>query len=179
MELVFLSVEDVEKIHASTLSKSGKANIGLLEGALARVKNLHYYENVDDIYTLAAMYLIGIAKAHAFHDGNKRTAFQAASIFLTMNESELINSLLLLKLTVFAAMGEANLEETAFALKLLSDYGHSLIDDPRLFESSLLFKLMFFSHLGTVTIQEHKFILKLLSNYGNELMKNYDVDYFS
>ncbi|MDS7903853.1 type II toxin-antitoxin system death-on-curing family toxin, partial [Klebsiella michiganensis] len=89
----------------------------------------HYYEGVDDIYALAAMYLIGIAKAHAFHDGNKRTAFQAASIFLMMNGSELSGSLLLVKLTVFAAMGAASLEETTFALKLLSDYGNDLIND--------------------------------------------------
>ncbi|WP_407254200.1 type II toxin-antitoxin system death-on-curing family toxin [Klebsiella michiganensis] len=128
MDLVFLSTGEVERIHAETLPQSGSANAGLLEGALNRIQNLHYYEGVDDIYALAAMYLIGIAKAHAFHDGNKRTAFQAASIFL-MNGSELSGSLLLVKLTVFAAMGAASPEETTFALKLLSDYGNDLIND--------------------------------------------------
>lgn len=129
MDLVFLSREEVERIHAETLPQSGNANTALLEGALNRVQTLHHYEGVGDIYALAAMYLIGIAKAHAFHDGNKRTAFQAASIFLMMNGSELSSSLLLVKLTVFAAMGAASLEETTFALKLLSDYGNELIND--------------------------------------------------
>jgi death-on-curing protein len=129
MDLVFLSKDEVERIHAETLPQSGNANAGLLEGALNRVQNLHFYEGVHDIYTLAAMYLIGIAKAHAFHDGNKRTAFQAASIFLMMNGSELSRSLLLVKLTVFAAMGAASLEEITFSLKLLSDCGNDLIND--------------------------------------------------
>ncbi|WP_048795191.1 MULTISPECIES: type II toxin-antitoxin system death-on-curing family toxin [Serratia] len=129
MALVFLSSDEVQRIHAETLPQSGNANRALLDGALSRVQNLHYYEGVDDIYALAAMYLIGIAKAHAFHDGNKRTAFQASSIFLMMNGSELSNSLLLVKLTVFAAMGSASLEETTFSLKLLSDYGNHLIND--------------------------------------------------
>lgn len=127
MDIVFLSREEVERIHVETLPQGGNANIGALEGALNRVKTLHYYKGVDDIYALAAMYLIGIAKAHAFHDGNKRTAFQSASIFLMMNRSELSNSLLLVKLTVFSAMGAASLEEVTFALKLLSDCGNELI----------------------------------------------------
>ncbi len=127
MDTVFLSKEEVERIHAATLPQSGNANAGLLEGALSRVKALHYYGEVDDVYALAAMYLIGIAKAHAFHDGNKRTAFQAASIFLMMNGAELSNSMLLVKLTVFSATGMASLEEVTFALKLLSDYGNELI----------------------------------------------------
>ncbi|MFC3909327.1 Fic family protein [Legionella dresdenensis] len=32
---------------------------------------------------LTAIYIIGIAKAHAFPDGNKRTAFLRQLIFLT------------------------------------------------------------------------------------------------
>ncbi|ECF5900228.1 type II toxin-antitoxin system death-on-curing family toxin [Salmonella enterica subsp. salamae] len=127
MDIVFLSKEEVERIHADILPQSGNANIGLLEGALNRVKTLHFYGGVDDIHALAAMYLIGIAKAHAFHDGNKRTAFMSASIFLMMNRFELSSSLLLVKLTVFSAMGVASLEEVTFALKLLSDYGNELI----------------------------------------------------
>lgn len=129
MPPTFLSVDEVERIHAATLSQGGKANSALLEGALSRVHNLYHYEDVKDIHALAAMYLIGIAKAHAFHDGNKRTAFQAASIFMMMNGFELSSSLLLVKLTVFAAMGTADLSETAFALKLLSDYGNEFIND--------------------------------------------------
>jgi death on curing protein len=34
---------------------------------------------------LTAIYIIGIAKAHAFPDGNKRTSFLAAAYFLDIN----------------------------------------------------------------------------------------------
>lgn len=73
------------------------------------------------------MYLIAIAKAHAFNDANKRTAFQAASIFLLGNGYELNASFELVKLTVLAAMGDAQLNETAFALRILSDYRNDIV----------------------------------------------------
>ncbi|WP_338091408.1 Fic family protein [Sodalis ligni] len=53
-----------------TLPQSGQPDINKLAGALNRVETLHYYENCDDVFKLAAMYLIGIAKAHAFNDAN-------------------------------------------------------------------------------------------------------------
>lgn len=81
MDIVFLSKEQVERIHAETLPQSGNANDGLLEGALNRVRTLHYYEGVDDIHALAAMYLIGIAKAHAFHDGINAQLFRLHQYF--------------------------------------------------------------------------------------------------
>lgn len=37
---------------------------------------------------MAAVYLFHIAKNHAFHDGNKRTAALAALVFLQVNGAE-------------------------------------------------------------------------------------------
>lgn len=125
----FLTAEQVVEIQQSTLANSGPPNMDKLEGALYRVETMHTYENCDDIYKLAGMYLIAIAKAHAFNDANKRTAFQAASIFLIMNGSELLESSLLVKLTVMAAMDEANLNEIAFSLRLMSDYMNDIMFD--------------------------------------------------
>ncbi|MBU9866800.1 type II toxin-antitoxin system death-on-curing family toxin [Rahnella aceris] len=127
-EFIFLTADQVIDIQQNTLEHSGPPNIDRLEGALNRVLTLHYYENCDDIFALAGMYLVGIAKAHAFNDANKRTAFQAAAIFLLMNGCELGNSFRLVKLTVMAAMDDADLFETAFALKLLSNFGDELLD---------------------------------------------------
>lgn len=110
-----------------TLPQSGLPDINKLAGALNRVKTLHYYENCDDVFKLAAMYLIGIAKTHAFNDANKRTAFQATSVFLLMNGIELNESLYLVKLTLFAAMNQTNIVETTFALRLLSNYMNELL----------------------------------------------------
>jgi len=129
MEITFLETAQVVEIQSSTLPHSGPPDMGKLEGALHRVHTLNYYEGCDDIFILAAQYLIGIAKAHAFNDANKRTAFQAASIFLMMNGYELGTSQELVKMTVFAASDDANLAEVSFALRLLSNYGDDLLND--------------------------------------------------
>ncbi|WP_413732865.1 type II toxin-antitoxin system death-on-curing family toxin [Sodalis sp. RH20] len=129
MDFDFLTQEQVIEIQFLTLPQSGQPDINKLAGALNRVETLHYYENCDDVFKLAAMYLIGIAKAHAFNDANKRTAFQATSVFLLMNGIELNESLYLVKLTLFAAMDQANIEETTFALRLLSNYMNELLEE--------------------------------------------------
>lgn len=61
---------------------------GILESALGRPQNLYAYGN-PDLFDLAAAYAFGIAKNHPFLDGNKRTAFITAYIFLGLNGFEL------------------------------------------------------------------------------------------
>ena len=52
--------------------------------ACARPVNLAADRN-PDVFEIAAAYAFGISKAHAFVDGNKRTAFVAAFTFLRLN----------------------------------------------------------------------------------------------
>jgi death on curing protein len=59
-------------------------DVGLLEGALARPRNAFAYGE-EDIVILAVKLLAAIAQAHAFEQGNKRTAFAAARLFLRAN----------------------------------------------------------------------------------------------
>ena len=49
-------------------------DFGKLDRALNRIDNWQTYENTDNIFDIAALYAVAIAKAHAFSDGNKRTA---------------------------------------------------------------------------------------------------------
>jgi death-on-curing protein len=63
---------------------SGLRDEGLLQGALQRPINKWQYENIDT-FGCAAAYAFGIAKAHAFVDGNKRTAFVTSVTFLRLN----------------------------------------------------------------------------------------------
>jgi death-on-curing protein len=63
---------------------SGIRDEGLLQGALQRPVNKWQYENADT-FECAAAYAFGIAKAHAFVDGNKRTAFVTSITFLRLN----------------------------------------------------------------------------------------------
>nr|WP_232370016.1 type II toxin-antitoxin system death-on-curing family toxin [Xenorhabdus lircayensis] len=128
MGIQFLSTEEVIEIQRSTLPNSGEPNINKLEGALFRVQILKDYEGCEDVFKFAAMYLIAIAKSHAFNDANKRTAFQATSVFLILNGFELNASFELVKLTILAAIGEADCDNTAFALKILSDYRNDLVE---------------------------------------------------
>lgn len=60
----------------------GVRDMGLLEGALARPQNLVAYGEVVTTERLAALYGVGVAKAHAFLDGNKRIAFAVMVTFL-------------------------------------------------------------------------------------------------
>lgn len=128
-EINFLTVDQIITIQKSTLPNSGSPDIGKLEGALSRIQSLKDYEDCQDVFKFAAMYLIAIVKAHAFIDANKRTAFQATSIFLLLNGYDLNTSDELVKLTLFAAIDEANIEGAALALKLLSNYKADLLLD--------------------------------------------------
>jgi death-on-curing protein len=59
-------------------------DFGLLESALARPRNFYGFGE-DDIVGLAVALLNGGARAHAFEQGNKRTAFAAMRLFLLTN----------------------------------------------------------------------------------------------
>ncbi|HCR4427785.1 type II toxin-antitoxin system death-on-curing family toxin [Morganella morganii] len=129
MTIRFLTVDEVVEIQRSTLPNSGKPDLSKLEVALSRIEALRDYEECEDIFKFSAMYLISIAKAHAFNDANKRTAFQAASVFLILNGVELNVSMELVKLTILAATGEAERDTAAFVLKVLSDYHNDLLEE--------------------------------------------------
>ncbi len=75
-------------LHDESLAEHGGASglrdQGLLESALARPLNLALYEK-PDVADLTAAYCVGLAKNHAFIDGNKRAAFLAVGLFLALN----------------------------------------------------------------------------------------------
>lgn len=62
----------------------GVRDIGAVESALARPQNLDIYGEAD-VAALAAAYAYGLARNHGFADGNKRTAWIAARLFLVDN----------------------------------------------------------------------------------------------
>ena len=66
----------------------GVRDLGLLESAIKRPKNLAAYGD-PDLAALAAAYAFGIARNHPFVDGNKRTAFVAMVLFLALNKKSL------------------------------------------------------------------------------------------
>jgi len=89
---VWLLRSVIDAVHGVQLTEYGGADglrdEGALESALARPVNLRAYGETG-IFRLAAAYAFGIARNHPFVDGNKRTAFLAAYIFLSVNGYEL------------------------------------------------------------------------------------------
>lgn len=85
---VWLHREVVLAVHEVQLAEhgggAGLRDPGLLESALARPENLAAYGE-PDAADLAAAYGYGISRNHAFIDGNKRTGFVAAELFLRLN----------------------------------------------------------------------------------------------
>jgi death on curing protein len=62
----------------------GVRDPGAVESALARPLNLAAY-GTPDAADLAAAYAFGLARNHGFVDGNKRTAWVVARLFLADN----------------------------------------------------------------------------------------------
>jgi death on curing protein len=63
---------------------SGMRDRTLLEMGCARAMNLAAYTDAG-LAEITAAYAFGISRAHAFVDGNKRTAFVTALTFLRLN----------------------------------------------------------------------------------------------
>jgi death-on-curing protein len=92
-EPVWLSADLVIAIHEEQLGQFGGPpgirDQGLLESALGRARNKYAY-GTEDLETLAAAYAFGLARDHAFVDGNKRIAFLAMVTFLGLNDIEFV-----------------------------------------------------------------------------------------
>ena len=89
-EVLFLSVDDVLDLHNDQLrlfgGSAGLRDRNALESAVAMPAStfdgafLH-----DDLFHMAAAYVFHIAENQPFVDGNKRTALNAALVFLDIN----------------------------------------------------------------------------------------------
>lgn len=104
-------------LHDESLAEHGGASglrdEGLLDSALARPLNLSLYET-PDLADLAAAYGVGLAKNHAFVDGNKRAAFLAVGLFLAINGYRLQATQADATLTMLS-VAAGDIDEAAFA----------------------------------------------------------------
>ena len=113
----WISKQALLLLHAESLAEHGGGqglrDEGLLDSALTRPQNLAAYGNPDHA-ALAASYGLGLAKNHAFVDGNKRAALLATGLFLYLNGWRLTASQADTTLAMLSlAAGE--LSEDAFA----------------------------------------------------------------
>jgi len=87
-EPIWVPVEVIVEHNRAELADTGEhhfvRDIGLLESALARPRNAFAYGE-EDIVALGVALMDGVSRAHAFEQGNKRTAFAALRLFLRAN----------------------------------------------------------------------------------------------
>ena len=70
--------------------RAGLRDQNLVESALSRPEQLHTHgQPPPDAAQLAAAYAYGLARNHGFSDGNKRTAWVVARVFLADNDIQL------------------------------------------------------------------------------------------
>ena len=93
-EPVFLTLAEVLEFHTRQIEEfggtEGVRDRALLQSALAQPEagfGGHWLH--EDIFEMAAAYAFHICKNHPFLDGNKRTALDAALIFLELNHISL------------------------------------------------------------------------------------------
>ncbi len=111
---VILAIHDMQL--AEHGGGSGVRDVNLLESALARPENLAAYGE-PDAPALAAAYGYGISRNHAFIDGNKRTGFVAAELFLQLNGYDMTADDADCVLTMLA-VAAGDLSEDHFAARL-------------------------------------------------------------
>lgn len=115
---IWLDAETLIVAHDEQLAEHGGASgirdRGLFESALARPQTLAAYGE-PDAAQLAATYCFGLAKNHAFIDGNKRISLVALESFLLLNGYELMaddgQCVLVILSVASSAMSEDELAE--------------------------------------------------------------------
>jgi len=111
LESVVLAMHD--RLLAEHGGASGVRDSSLLESALARPKQILAYGE-PDVFELAAAYASGIVGNHPFVDGNKRTGFMSAFVFLACNGQKLIATEVAAAQAV-VDLAAGNLEDAGFA----------------------------------------------------------------
>jgi len=89
-EIRHLGVVEVVALHAEIMERTGSAPMTLrdatmLESAVHRTRMASAFGGESDAVILGTLLAVGISQAQAFIEGNKRTAYIAADVFLRLN----------------------------------------------------------------------------------------------
>jgi len=133
MDPVWVKLPECLAVHSAVLDRfcgaDGTRDEGPLHAALDRPRNLLAYGE-PDLFDLAGSYAFGIVKNHPFLDGNKRTGFLIAALFLECNgfhfhapEEKVVERTL--------ALAAGAIKETAYAAWLRESCVPKETDSPR------------------------------------------------
>lgn len=114
-------------VHNEILRQTGVGREGChiekLESVLGRIDQQIYYNDVNDLFEIAAWYGIALAKGHAFVDGNKRTGLAVMLTFLEIQGVSIHESTGLDDLMVDIVESQEQHENLA---KIVSDFLYEL-----------------------------------------------------
>ncbi len=131
-EPVWIREDVVYAIHQRMLAEFGGTNgvrdKGLLLSAILKPRNqFNYTSPKPTIPALAAAYAYGIARNHAFVDGNKRTALVACLMFLRLNGYQL-NVTEAEKYQVFTKLAAGSIDDNELALWITANASNTIIE---------------------------------------------------
>ena len=94
----FLTVEDVVAIHIDQIDafggQHGVRDMAMVESAVNQPRAMFGGQYLhEDLFDMAAAYMVSLVNGHSFHDGNHRIALAAAMVFLEINGITLDESL--------------------------------------------------------------------------------------
>ena len=95
-EPIWIDKPEVLVAHSRQLAEHGGSDglrdETLLESALSKPRNVFAYASSVTLPQLAASYAFGLARNHAFIDGNKRTALVVSEGFLRLNGLKIVST---------------------------------------------------------------------------------------
>jgi death on curing protein len=118
----WLSVEEVRSIHDAMVN-APLIDAGKLEGAVRRPYDTFNEKLLyTSIYSQASVLMHSLCRAHAFLDGNKRTAWVSAMTFLELNgvHVRVFGQLEMADYMEQVALGVHSEEETGFFLAAIT-----------------------------------------------------------
>lgn len=122
MDWVWVAKSVVYAIHERQLAEhgglEGVRDVNLVDTAIIRPQNKAHYGS-GGAHDLAAAYAFGLVRNHGFNDGNKRTAWVVAKLFLALNGFQL-NAKRIESVLTMTELAAGNLEESEFASWLLA-----------------------------------------------------------
>ena len=95
-EPIWIDKPEVLVAHSRQLAEHGGSDglrdETLLDSALSKPRNVFAYGSSVTLPQLAASYAFGLARNHAFIDGNKRTALVVSEGFLRLNGLKIVST---------------------------------------------------------------------------------------
>ncbi|MGR5097024.1 type II toxin-antitoxin system death-on-curing family toxin [Vibrio maritimus] len=124
MSFFSFDIEQVKQIHDLILETEaglqGYYGDGKLGGALGRIDDHIYYNDLNEVYDIAALYIEAIAKGHCFADANKRTSLVVGLEYLKLNGIEVVEYKFLAHMVALLAAGHIERDLVATILYWIS-----------------------------------------------------------